>query len=88
MNEINIFQSSVWFALIALNAFFIWKYIHLNKTLKTQKPVIHTFTEKKVENNLNLFLKLIFVILIFQNKCILRYIYTYIYVYTGTHRGK
>jgi ATP/maltotriose-dependent transcriptional regulator MalT len=50
MNEINIFQSSVWFALIALNAFFIWKYIHLNKTLKTQKPVIHTFTEKKVEN--------------------------------------
>ena len=50
MNEINILQLSVWFALIALNSFFIWKYIHLNKTLKTQKPVIHTFTEKKVEN--------------------------------------
>lgn len=50
MNEINILQLSVWFALIALNAFFIWKYVHLNKTLKTQKPVIHTFTEKKVEN--------------------------------------
>lgn len=50
MNEINILQLSVWFALIALNAFFIWKYVHLNKSLKTQKPVIHTLTEKKVEN--------------------------------------
>ena len=50
MIEINILHLSVWFELIALNSFFIWKYIHLNKTLKTQKPVIHTFTEKKVEN--------------------------------------
>jgi DNA-binding CsgD family transcriptional regulator len=53
MNEINIFQSSIWLALITLNAFFIWKYIHLNKALKTQSSVIQSVPERLVESKKN-----------------------------------
>jgi DNA-binding CsgD family transcriptional regulator len=49
MNEINIFQSSVWLALIALNAFFIWKYVLLNKAIKTQTSTNRSVPDRKVE---------------------------------------
>jgi DNA-binding CsgD family transcriptional regulator len=49
MNEINIFQSSIWLALIALNAFFIWKYVILNKAIKTQTTTNRSFPDRKVE---------------------------------------
>ena len=49
MNEINIFQSSVWLALIALNAFFIWKYVLLNKAIKTQTTTNRSVPDRKVE---------------------------------------
>jgi DNA-binding CsgD family transcriptional regulator len=49
MNEISLFQSSIWLVLIALNAYFIWKYIHLNKQLKSTQPTTQLTPEKKVE---------------------------------------
>jgi DNA-binding CsgD family transcriptional regulator len=49
MNEVNIFQSLIWLVLIALNAFFIWKYFHLSKAFSTQNPIIQLNPEKKAE---------------------------------------
>lgn len=49
MNEFNIFQSSVWLALIVLNAFFIWKYVILHKAIKTQTTTNSSVPDRKVE---------------------------------------
>ena len=54
MYEVNLFQFLVWLVLIALNVFFIWKYININKVLKTQSYTIesvpnHYEVVKKVE---------------------------------------
>lgn len=50
MYEVNLFQFLVWLVLIALNVFFIWKYIHLNKFLKTHQSENHSITKSKPEN--------------------------------------
>ena len=35
MNEVNIFQSSIWFALISVNLYLIWKVVNMSKELKS-----------------------------------------------------
>ena len=35
MNEVNIFQSSIWLALISVNLYLIWKFVNMSKELKS-----------------------------------------------------
>ena len=35
MNELNIFQSSIWLALISVNLYLIWKFVNMSKELKS-----------------------------------------------------
>ena len=35
MNEVNIFQSSIWLALISVNLYLIWKFVNISKELKS-----------------------------------------------------
>lgn len=35
MNEVNIFQSSIWLALISINLYLIWRFVNMSKQLKS-----------------------------------------------------
>lgn len=49
MNEVNIFQSSVWILLVVLCLFFIWKNVQINKAIKAKPTFSPTIPEKNVD---------------------------------------
>ena len=49
MNEIILFQSSIWLLLIALNTYFILKYVSVKKQLLSTQLTVQVNKEKKVE---------------------------------------
>ena len=61
MNEVNIFQSSIWLALISVNLYLIWKFVNMSKemkshaTLGTNDSMKNTLiqSESKCLNNYN-----------------------------------